>query len=175
VAYRIGTLSTFYAAGSLSALATLNAGAVSENPGGNQATISADSKASSFIPVFGKNIATSLDRVDGKAIGAGTHQVSVDPGIHTISLTCRAVGPTNTEEFELDVLAGSHYQATALVGGQRIVPCTSIVQRRFESGALELVPVTYKVENDGLYRFKEGVADFTRHSYRASTIPGSPK
>jgi hypothetical protein len=158
VAYRIGTLSTFAAAVGLSALATLNAGAVSENPGGDQATISADSKASSFIPVFGMNVATSLDRVDGKAIGAGTHQVSVDPGTHTISLTCTAVGPTNTEEFELNVLAGAHYQASALVGGQRVVPCTSIVQRKLESGALELVPVTYKVENDGLYRFKEGVA-----------------
>jgi hypothetical protein len=50
VAYRMDTLSTFAAAISMSAFATLNAGGVSENPGGNQATISADSKASSFIP-----------------------------------------------------------------------------------------------------------------------------
>jgi hypothetical protein len=68
------------------------------------------------------------------------------------------LGATNTEEFEFDVSAGAHYQASVLAGGQRIVPCTSIVQRKLESGALELVPLTYKVESDGMYRFKQGVS-----------------
>jgi hypothetical protein len=158
VAYRIDTLSTFAAGVNLSAFVTLYVASANEDPAGNQATISADSKVSSFIPVFGMNVATALDSVDGKPIGAGTHEVSVDPGIHTISLTCTAVGPANTEEFELNALPGGHYQASALVGGQRIVPCTSIVQRKLESGTLELVPLTYKVESDGMYRFKEGVA-----------------
>jgi hypothetical protein len=104
------------------------------------------------------DIAATIDSVDGRAIGSGTHKVSVDPGIHTISLTCRAVGATNTEEFELSALPGAHYQVSPLVGGQRIVPCTSIIQRKLASEALELVPVTYKVESDGMYRFKEGIA-----------------
>jgi hypothetical protein len=157
VAYRIDTLSTFAAAIGLSAFVTLNVASGSEDPASNQATISANSKVSSFIPLFGMDVAATIDSVDGRPVGAGTHQVSLDPGIHTISLTCRAVGPTNTEEFELNALPGAHYQASALVGGQWIVPCTSIVQRKLESGALELVPVTYKVESDGMYRFKEGV------------------
>jgi hypothetical protein len=158
VACRIGFLFKFVAAVSLSAFATLNVTAGSEDPASNQATISADSKVSSHIPLFG-DISDTIDSVDGRAIGAGTHKVLVDSGIHTISLTCHALGATNTEEFEFNVLAGANYQASALVGGQRIVPCTSIIQRKLESGALELVPVTYKVESDGMYRFKEqGVA-----------------
>jgi hypothetical protein len=112
VACRIGFLSTFVAAMGLSAVATQNVGASSEGPIGDQATISANSKVSSYIPLFGMDIAATIDSVDGKAIGAGTHKISVDPGIHTISLTCHAVGPTNTEEFDLSVLAGAHYQAT---------------------------------------------------------------
>lgn len=154
----IGTLSAFAVSVSLSAFASANVATGREDPAGNQATISADSKVSSFIPLLGMDIAATIDSVDGRSIGAGTHKVSVDPGIHTVSLTCRAVGATNTEEFELNALPGARYQVSALVGGQRIVPCTSMIQRKLESGALEVVPVTYKVESDGMFRFKEGIA-----------------
>lgn len=126
---------------------------------GDQATISADSKVSSYILLFGIDVATTIDSVDGKAIGAGAHKISVDPGIHTISLTCHAVGPTNTEEFDLSVLAGAHYQAFPLVGGQSPVPCTSLIYRKSDTRKLELVPVTYKIDSDNMYRFKQqGIA-----------------
>lgn len=159
MACRIGLLSTFVAAISLSALATKNVSANGEGPLDNQATISADSKVLSHIPLFGMDIAATIDSIDGKAIGAGTHKVSVDPGVHTISLTCQAIGPTNTEEVELNVLAGANYQASALVGGRRPVPCTSLIYRKLESGKRELVPVTYKVDSDGMYQAKpQGIA-----------------
>lgn len=157
LACRIGFQGSFVAAIILSAFATQNVTASSEGPVVNQATLSANSKVSSTIPLFGMDIAATIDKVDGNAIGAGTSKVSLDPGTHTITLICHAVGSTNTEELELNVLAGAHYQASALVGGQRVVPCTSIVQLKLESGALELVPVTYKVESDGVYRFREGI------------------
>jgi hypothetical protein len=159
VARRISFPGVFVAAISLSAIATENVSAGSEDPVGNQATISADSRASSYIPVFGMGIAATIDSVDGKAIGAGTHKVSVDAGMHTLSLTCVVIGRTNTEEVELDVVAGAHYETSVVTGGRRPVPCTSLIRRKVESGALgELVPVTYKVEGDGMYRLKEGIA-----------------
>jgi hypothetical protein len=131
----------------------------SGTPVGNQATISADSKASSFIPVLGMDIAATINSVDGKAIGAGTSKVSVDPGIHTISLTCQAVGASNTEEVDLNVLPQAQYQARPLVGGQGPVPCISLIYRKSDTGKSELEPVTYKVDSNGMYRFKEqGVA-----------------
>ena len=76
MAHRTGTFSTFTAAVSLSAFATLTAGAGSENPGGDQATISAASKASSFIPLFGMDVATSLDSV-AESLGATPMQVAL--------------------------------------------------------------------------------------------------
>jgi hypothetical protein len=129
----------------------------SEGIATGQATLSADSKASSFIPVLGMDIASIIDSVDGKAVGAGTHKVLLDPGMHTISLSCTVHGPGNTEELELNAVAGAEYHAHALMGGQRIVPCTSIIQQKLESGKLESVPLTYRVENNGIYRLTEGV------------------
>jgi hypothetical protein len=159
VASRIGFQSMFVTAMGLFAFATQNVSASNEGPIGDQATISADSKVSSYIPLLGMDVAATIDSVDGKAIGAGTHKISVDPGIHTISLTCHAVGPTNTEEFDLSVLPGAHYQALAAVAGQRPVPCTTLIFRKPDTGKLEQVPVTYKVDSDGMYRFKQqGIA-----------------
>jgi hypothetical protein len=159
MAYRIDTFGAFAACVTLSAFATLNLASASEDPSSNQATISTDSKISSFIPVFGMDVAATIDSVDGRSIGAGTHKIPIDAGIHTISLTCRAIGPTNTEEVELDVVAGAHYQTSVVVGGRRAVPCTSLIYRKLDSGKSELVPVTYKVDADGMYQIKpEGMA-----------------
>jgi hypothetical protein len=156
---RISVPLTMGAALILAACATESINPSSGGPVGNQATLSADSKVSSFIPFLGMDIAATIDSVDGKAIGAGTHMVSVNPGIHTISLTCSAVGATNTEEVDLNVLAGAHYQATPVVGGSGPVRCTSLIYRKSDTGKSELEPVTYKVDSNGMYRFKEqGVA-----------------
>lgn len=158
MAYRIDTFGAFAACVTLSAFATLNVASGGEDPSSNQATISTDSKISSFIPLFGMDVAATIDSVDGRPIGAGAHKIPIDAGIHTISLTCRAIGPTNTEEVELDV-AGAHYQTSVVVGGRRPVPCTSLIYRKLDSGKSELVPVTYKLDADGMYLMKpEGIA-----------------
>lgn len=55
----------------------------------------------------------------------------------------------------MDVLAGTRYTASALVGGQRPVPCTSIIERKSDHGSFEQVPTRYIVDTDGMYRFKQ--------------------
>jgi hypothetical protein len=104
-------------------------------------------------------IGSTIDSVDGKPIGAGTRKVSVEPGTHIISLTCLAIGVANTEEVEFNVLAGADYQTSALIGGRQPVACTSVIRRKLESGELQLVPVTYKVDGEGFYLAKpQGIA-----------------
>jgi hypothetical protein len=151
--------STFLAATALLALASNSASPNDELPPVKSATISADSKILSRIPLPGMGVGSTIDTVDGKPIGAGTRKVSIEPGTHTISLTCVAIGATNTEEVEFNVVAGADYQATALIGGRQPVPCTSVVRRKLESGELQLVPVAYKVDSEGFYFAKpQGIA-----------------
>jgi uncharacterized membrane protein YciS (DUF1049 family) len=44
-----------------------------------------------------------------------------------------AMGAENTQELSVEALAGAHYQLSALVGGNRPVPCTSIVEQKSKS------------------------------------------
>jgi hypothetical protein len=98
-----------------------------------QATISADSKVWAFSLLPGSFIAVTINSVDGQMVSSGTSKVSVDPGAHKISVTCHAIGAENTQELDVDALAGAHYQLSALVGGNRPVPCTSIVEQKSKS------------------------------------------
>jgi hypothetical protein len=114
----------------LSACATENINSSSASTPSTQAIISADSKVWAFSFLPGSFIAVTIDSVDGQKVGSGTSKVSVDPGAHKLSVTCHAVGAENTEEISVYAFAGAHYQASALVGGNTSVPCTSIVQRK---------------------------------------------
>lgn len=128
---------------------------ISENPDGRQATISADSKILTYSLLPGSEVGVTIDDVDGQKVGARTYKVSVEPGRHTLSLTCRAMGRYNTEDLSVEV-SGTQYEVSALIGGQRPVPCTSKMTRKSDGGP---VPTTYVVDGDGLYRFKEqGIA-----------------
>jgi hypothetical protein len=137
---RTGFLLTVVAAIFLSACATQNINADSGSSPGTLATISADSKAWSFIPIPGNFIGVTIESVDGKKLGPGTSKVSVDPGSHTITVTCRAVGAENSQDLSVDAVAGAHYHLSALVGGNRPVPCTSILEQKSKSGDWEQVP-----------------------------------
>jgi hypothetical protein len=132
-AFRTKCLLPVVAAMGLPACATQNMNSNGASPPGKQATISADSKvwALSFLP--GSFIAVTIDSVDGQKVGSGTYKVSVEPGIHKISVTCHAIGAENTEEINVNALAGAHYQASAVVGGNGLVPCTSVVVRKSKS------------------------------------------
>ena len=128
--FRIEWLLLVVAATMLPACATQNIDSSSGSMPSANATISADSKVWSFSLLPGSFIAVTIDGVDGQKVGSGTSKVSVDPGIHKISVTCHAVGAENTEELSVDAVAGAHYQLSALVGGNRSVPCTSIMERK---------------------------------------------
>ena len=128
--FRIEWLLPVVAATMLPACAAQNIDSSSGSMPSANATISADSKVWSFSLLPGSFIAVTIDSVDGQKVGSGTSKVSVDPGIHKISVTCHAVGAENTEELSVDAVAGAHYQLSALVGGNRSVPCTSIMERK---------------------------------------------
>jgi hypothetical protein len=117
----------------LPACATQNVNSSSSSTPSTQATISADSKVWAFSLLPGSFIAVTIDGVDGQKVGSGTSKVSVDPGAHKVSVTCHAVGAENTEEISVNAVAGAHYQLSALVGGNRSVPCTSIVEQKSKS------------------------------------------
>jgi hypothetical protein len=133
LAFPIKCLLLAVAAVILPACATENINSSSAGTPSTQATISADSKVWAFSFLPGSFIAVTIDSVDGQKVGSGTSKVSVDPGAHKISVTCHAVGAENTEEISVYAFAGAHYQLSALVGGNRPVPCTSIVQRKSKS------------------------------------------
>jgi hypothetical protein len=97
-----------------------------------QATISAESKVWAFSFLPGSFIAVTINSVDGQKVGSGNSKVSVDPGAHKVSVTCHAVGAENTEEISVNAVSGAHYQLSALVGGNRSLPCTSIVEQKSE-------------------------------------------
>ena len=130
MAFRIERLLPVVAASILPACATQNIDSSSGSTPGASATISADSKVWSFSLLPGSFIAVTIDSVDGQKVGSGTSNVSVEPGMHKVSVTCHAVGAENTEELSVDAVPGAHYQLSALVGGNRSVPCTSIVERK---------------------------------------------
>jgi hypothetical protein len=75
----------------------------------------------------------TIDSVDGQKVGSGTYKVSIEPGIHKISVTCHVTGAENTEEINVNALARAHYQASAIVGGNGLVPCTSVIVRKSKS------------------------------------------
>jgi hypothetical protein len=133
LAFRIECLLPLVAAVILPACATQNINSSGASTPSAQATISADSKVWSFSFLPGGFIAVTINNVDGQKVGAGTSKVSVDPGTHQISVTCHAVGAENTQELNVDALAGAHYQLSALVGGNTSVPCTSIVEQKSKS------------------------------------------
>lgn len=133
VAVRIKCLLPVVAAAILPACATQTINSSSASTPSAQATISADSKMWSFSLLRGSFIAVTINSVDGQKVDSGTSKVSVDPGTHKISVTCHAVGAENTEELSVDAVAGAHYQLSALVGGNRSVPCTSIMERKSKS------------------------------------------
>jgi hypothetical protein len=112
----------------LPACATQNIDSSSASTPSTKATISADSKAwsSSFLP--GSFIAVTINSADGQPVSSGTSKVSVDPGIHKISVTCHAMGAENTQELSVEAVAGAHYQLSALVGGNGPARCTSIIE-----------------------------------------------
>jgi hypothetical protein len=117
----------------LPACATQNINSSGARAPSAQATISADSKVWAFSFLPGSFITVTINSVDGQKVGSGTYTVSVDPGAHTISVTCHAVGAENTEEISVNAFAGAHYQLSALVGGNTSVPCSSVVQRKSKS------------------------------------------
>lgn len=149
---RIGFPLTILVATAVPGCATQTMNPTSANQGGNQATISADSKNWSYSLLPGSQVGVTIDNVDGQKVGAGTYQASVDPGRHTLSLTCQAMGLYNTEDLSIDVSAGTQYAMSAIIGGQRPVPCTSNIRRKSDDRP---VPIRYIVDSDGLYRFKE--------------------
>jgi hypothetical protein len=126
-------LSPVLAAIVLPACATQNINSSSASPPSTQATISADSKVWAFSFLPGSFIAVTINSVDGQKVNSGTSKVSVDPGAHKISVTCHAVGAENTEEINVNALAGAHYQLSALVGGNGSAPCSSIVEQKSKS------------------------------------------
>jgi hypothetical protein len=113
-AFRIECLLSVAAAVILPACATQN---INSSSASTQATISADSKVWAFSFLPGSFIAATIDSVDGQKVGSGTSKVSVDPGVHKISVTCHAAGAENTEEIRVYAFAGAHYQVSALAGG----------------------------------------------------------
>ncbi|MEP6886522.1 MAG: hypothetical protein ABJC66_17375, partial [Gammaproteobacteria bacterium] len=115
----------------------------SANQGGDQATISADSKIWSYSLLPGSQVGVTIDNVDGQKVGAGTYKVSLDPGRHTLSLTCQSIGLYNTEDLSVDVSAGTQYEVSALIGGQRRVACTSYITRKSDGRP---VPTNYIVD-----------------------------
>jgi hypothetical protein len=104
----------------------INAGGT--EPAAASATITADSKVWSFVPIQGNFIGVTIDSVDGFKINAGTYKVSVDPGRHEIKVTCRAMGSEHTERLDVDAVAGAHYKLYALVGGSDY--CVSRLERK---------------------------------------------
>jgi hypothetical protein len=106
----------------------INAGGT--DPSAAPATITADSKVWSFVPIQGNFIGVTIDSVDGFKINAGTYKVSVDPGKHEIKVTCRAMGSEHTEKLDVDAVAGAHYKVYALVGGSDY--CVSRLERKPE-------------------------------------------
>ena len=114
----------------LPACATQNMNSSGASAPSTQATISADSKVWAFSFLPGSFITVTINSVDGQMVGSGAYKVSVDPGAHTISVTCHAVGAENTEEISVNAFAGAHYQLSALVGRNTLVPCSSIVRRK---------------------------------------------
>jgi hypothetical protein len=138
-AFRIAFHLTVVAAFVVAGCATQTINPSGTNTPATQATISADSKAGSFILVPGNFIGVTIQNVDGVKVGAGTSQVSVDPGKHIISVTCRAVGAESSQELSVDAVAGAHYHVVALVGGNQQVPCTSLVEQKSKSGNWEPV------------------------------------
>lgn len=108
----------------LSACATQNIDADSGSFSGAQATISGDSKTGAFIPVPGNFIGVTMKSVDGRKVGSGTYKVSIDPGRHSIAVTCRALGAENSQELNVNAVAGAHYHLAAIVGeiGRYLAP-----------------------------------------------------
>lgn len=131
---------TIVAAILLSACAIQNIDTDAGSTAAAQAAIAADSKAWSFIPVPGNFIGVTIDSIDGKQLGSGTSKISVNPGGHKIRVTCRANGAENSQELSVDAVAGANYHLAAVVGGNRPVPCTSIVEQKSKSGRWENVP-----------------------------------
>jgi hypothetical protein len=129
-AFRIKRLLPAVVAVILAACATENINSSSASTPGTQATIFADSKVWAFSFLPGSFIAVTIESVDGQKVGSGTFKVSVDPGVHKISVTCHSVGAENTEEIGVYAFAGARYQLSALVGGGTSVPCNSILQRK---------------------------------------------
>jgi hypothetical protein len=76
---RIGLLSTIVATIVSPAFATQTVNPSDGSSGGNQATISADSKVWSHSLFPGSQVGVTIDTVDGQKVGAGTSKVSVDP------------------------------------------------------------------------------------------------
>lgn len=131
---------TIVAAILLSACATQNIDTGAGSTAAAQATIAADSKAWSFIPVPGNFIGVTIDSIDGNQLGSGTSKISVSPGGHEIRVTCRVNGAENSQELSVGAVAGTNYHLAAVVGGNRPVPCTSIVEQKSKSGHWENVP-----------------------------------
>src|SRR5271168_4397280 len=100
------------------------------DPSAASATITADSKVWSFVPIQGNFIGVTIDSVDGFKINSGTYKVSVDPGRHEIKVTCRAMGSEHTQNLNVDAVAGAHYKLYALVGGSDY--CVSRLERKPE-------------------------------------------
>jgi hypothetical protein len=147
--FRASLLLTIVVVICLSACATQNINADSGSKSGTQATISGDSKAGAIIPVLGNEIGVTIESVDGKKVGSGTYKVSVDPGSHELSVRCRVLGAENSQELSVDAVAGAHYHLAAIVGGNRPVPCTSILEEKSKNGNWKQVPTTDSSANSG--------------------------
>jgi hypothetical protein len=114
----------------LTACATQNINQSSGSTPETQATIFAQSKAWSYALVPGNFIGVTIESVDGLKIKSGTYKVSVDPGIHKVSVTCRAMGLFNTQELDVDAAAGARYEVVAAVGGPE--HCISVVEQKMK-------------------------------------------
>ena len=96
--------------------ATEAVGGAASNAESQSATISASSRFWRSIP-DAMTAAASIDSVDGQKTKSSTSKVSVSPGHHTLSVTCRWGFVHNTQNLEVDARAGAHYDLGVVLGG----------------------------------------------------------
>ena len=111
----------------VSGCASESLGTNSVDSSGELATIFANSRIWRWVP-DAMTAAASINSVDGQKTKANTTKVTVHPGHHVLSVTCRYGVSYKTEELQVEAKPGAKYGVGAELSGGSCQPIVGEAQ-----------------------------------------------